>query len=79
MDRKQLEEIKRQGKLRAKGVWIETIGTLNEINKIMNDLEFDRDRLSTGGQQALDRYWKLIDKFSANRGGEIKEILNRKD
>ena len=45
MDRKELEEIKRQGKLRAKGVWAETIETLNEINKIMNALESDRDRL----------------------------------
>ena len=79
MDRKELEEIKRQGKLRAKGVWAETIETLNEINKIMNALESDRDRLSTGGQQALDRYWKIRYNFSANRGGEIKEILNIKD
>jgi len=127
MDRKQLDEIKRQGKLRAKAVRQETIDTFVEINEVMAELEFDRDRLSTGGTESLnryweirngfilmyswketiekfkeiegiikaiefdrdrlsiggkdqlDRYWRVRDSFVANRGGEVKRFLIRKD
>tara|TARA_R110002012_G_scaffold134226_1_gene287495 strand:- start:695 stop:1075 length:381 start_codon:yes stop_codon:yes gene_type:complete len=59
MDKKRLEQIKRNGKHRAKMVWEETMHTFLEINEIMYCLECDRDRLSTGGQDALDKYWQM--------------------
>tara|TARA_Y100000814_G_scaffold194596_1_gene142897 strand:+ start:876 stop:1280 length:405 start_codon:yes stop_codon:yes gene_type:complete len=59
--------------------WIETIEKFKEIEGIIKAIEFDRDRLSTGGTESLNRYWRVRDSFVANRGGDIKEILERKD
>ena len=28
----------------------------------MNDLEWDRERLSTSGQETLDEFWELIER-----------------
>ena len=39
-----------------------TIKLINKISEIMNDLEWDRDRMSTSGQETLDKYWKLIER-----------------
>jgi len=65
MDRKQLDEIKRQGRLSAMEVRKETIDTFKEINEVMRHLEFDRDRLSTGGTESLNRYWNIRNGFVA--------------
>ena len=29
------------------------------INKLMDDLEWERDRMTSSGQETLDKYWKL--------------------
>ena len=42
----------------------ETIKIVNKINDIMNDLGWDRDRMSTSGQETLDKYWKLVERES---------------
>ena len=31
------------------------------INKLMDDLEWERDRMSSSGQETLDKYWLLIE------------------
>ena len=59
MSKELSEKIKRNAKHRAKMVWEETMHTFLEINEIMNCLESDRDRLSTGGQDALNKYWQM--------------------
>lgn len=30
------------------------------INKLMDDLEWERDRMTSSGQETLDKYWLLI-------------------
>ena len=40
----------------------ETIKIVNKIIDIMNDLEWDRERLSTSGQETLDEFWELIER-----------------
>ena len=30
------------------------------INALMDDLEWERDRMSSSGQETLDKYWLLI-------------------
>jgi len=31
------------------------------INKLMDDLEWERDRMTSSGQETLDKYWLLIE------------------
>ena len=31
------------------------------INALMDDLEWERDRMSSSGQESLDKYWLLIE------------------
>ena len=32
---------------------------IKKINELMDDLEWDRDRMTSSGQETLDKYWKL--------------------
>ena len=38
----------------------ETIILLNKITKLIDDLEWERDRMSSSGQATLDKYWLLV-------------------
>jgi len=38
----------------------ETIILLNKITKLIDDLEWERDRMSSSGQETLDKYWLLV-------------------
>lgn len=38
----------------------ETIILLNKITKLIDDLEWERDRMSSSGQSTLDKYWLLV-------------------
>ena len=38
----------------------ETITLLNKITKLIDDLEWERDRMSSSGQSTLDKYWLLV-------------------
>jgi hypothetical protein len=32
---------------------------VKKINVLMDDLEWERDRMTSSGQETLDKYWKL--------------------
>ena len=38
----------------------ETIILLNKITKLIDDLEWERDRMSSAGNKTLDEYWLLV-------------------
>tara|TARA_R100000808_G_scaffold5231_1_gene16058 strand:- start:331 stop:483 length:153 start_codon:yes stop_codon:yes gene_type:complete len=42
----------------------ETIILLNKITKLIDDLEWERDRMTSSGQETLDKYWELVDKIA---------------
>ena len=39
------------------------IKIFNRVTELMNDLEWEKDRMSSSGQETLDKYWKLLDQF----------------
>lgn len=39
------------------------IKIFNRVSELMNDLEWEKDRMSSSGQETLDKYWKLLDQF----------------
>jgi len=45
------------------------IKILNKVTNLMNDLEWERDRMSTSGQETLDKYADLLEDF---KKGKIK-------
>jgi hypothetical protein len=45
------------------------IKILNKVTKLFNDLEWERDRMSTSGQETLDKYADLLEDF---KKGKIK-------
>ena len=45
------------------------IKILNKVTKLFNDLEWERDRMSTSGQETLDQYAELLEDF---KNGKIK-------
>ena len=42
----------------------ETIILLNKITKLIDDLEWERDRMTSSGQETLDKYWELVNKIA---------------
>ncbi len=36
---------------------------IKKINVLMDDLEWERDRMTSSGHETLDKYWKLIEKL----------------
>ena len=42
----------------------ETIILLNKITKLIDDLEWERDRMTSSGQETLVKYWELVDKIA---------------
>jgi hypothetical protein len=59
MDKKQLEQIKRNAREHGKKVLEETQQAFLEINEIMYCLQNDMDRLSSGGKECLAHYWQM--------------------
>ena len=45
----------------------EIITLLNKITKLINDLEWERDRMTSSGQETLDKYLELVDKIAEGR------------
>ena len=45
----------------------EIITLLNKITKLINDLEWERDRMTSSGHETLDKYWELVYKIAEGR------------
>ena len=43
------------------------IKILNKVTNLFNDLEWERDRMSSSGRETLDKYKDLLEDFKAGK------------